>query len=89
MTLGYIDEFEVIDDRRSGKIVVNLNGRINKAGVVSPRFDIGNEDIEQWCENILPARQFGHLILTTSQGLMDHNEAKKRRTGGKVLGYFY
>ncbi len=27
---GYIGEFEIIDDHRSGKIVVNLNGRINK-----------------------------------------------------------
>ena len=27
---GYIGEFEVIDDHRSGKIVVNLNGRLNK-----------------------------------------------------------
>lgn len=28
--IGYIGEFEVIDDHRGGKIVVNLNGRINK-----------------------------------------------------------
>ncbi len=28
--LGYIGEFEIIDDHRAGKIVVNLNGRINK-----------------------------------------------------------
>lgn len=27
---GYIGEFEVVDDHRSGKIVVNLNGRLNK-----------------------------------------------------------
>ena len=28
--LGYIGEFEIVDDHRSGKIVVNLNGRLNK-----------------------------------------------------------
>ena len=39
--LGYIGEFEILDDHRSGKIVVNLIGRINKCGVVSPRFDVG------------------------------------------------
>ena len=27
---GYIGEFEIIDDHRSGKIVVNLTGRLNK-----------------------------------------------------------
>ncbi|KEP46824.1 putative 40S ribosomal protein S22, partial [Rhizoctonia solani 123E] len=37
-SLGYIGEFEQIDDHRSGKIVVQLNGRLNKTGVISPRF---------------------------------------------------
>lgn len=34
---GYIGEFELVDDKRAGKIVVQLIGRINKAGVISPR----------------------------------------------------
>jgi ribosomal protein S8 len=34
LTTGYINEFEYIDDHRSGKIVVELNGRINKCGVI-------------------------------------------------------
>ena len=38
--LGYIGEFEVLDDHRAGKIVVDLVGRINKCGVISPRFDV-------------------------------------------------
>jgi ribosomal protein S8 len=38
--LGYINEFEIVDDKRAGKIVVELNGRLNKCGVISPRFDI-------------------------------------------------
>nr|GMD50846.1 40S ribosomal protein S15a-1 [Ipomoea batatas]GMD57580.1 40S ribosomal protein S15a-1 [Ipomoea batatas] len=33
---------------RSGKIVVELNGMMNKCGVISPRFDIGVKDIEGW-----------------------------------------
>merc|ERR1712086_961808 len=32
---GYINEFEIIDDARAGKIVVELNGRLNKCGVIS------------------------------------------------------
>ena len=86
---GYIGEFEVVDDHRSGKIVIDLIGRINKCGVISPRFDISVDDIEQWVVNLLPARQFGHIILTTSYGIMDHEEAKRKHTGGKVLGFFY
>lgn len=30
LSLGYIGEFEIIDDHRAGKIVVNLTGRLNK-----------------------------------------------------------
>ena len=65
---GYINEFTVIDDARAGKIVVDLNGRLNKCGVISPRFDVGLKDIEKWTNNLLPSRQFGKLVLTTSAG---------------------
>lgn len=70
---GYIGEFEIIDDHRSGKIVVELLGRINKCGVISPRFDVAIDGIENWATNILPARQFGFLVLTTTYGIMDHH----------------
>merc|ERR1712188_185698 len=86
---GYIGEFEIIDDHRSNKIVVELLGRINKCGVISPRFDITLQDYEKWSNNILPSRQFGFLVLTTTYGIMDHEEAKSRKTGGKILGFFY
>merc|ERR1712146_338189 len=66
----YIGEFEIVDDHRSGKIVVNLNGRINKCGVLSPSFDMAASDNEKWVTNLLPSRQFGHIVLTTSQGIM-------------------
>ena len=86
---GYIGEFEIVDDHRSGKIVVSLLGRINKCGVVSPRFDIKVLDIEKQIVDLLPSRQFGHIVLTTSTGIIDHEEARRKRTGGKILGFFY
>ncbi len=86
---GYIDEFEIIDDHRAGKIVVQLNGRLNKCGVISPRFDVKLPELEKWVNNLLPSRQFGFIVLTTSVGIMDHEEARRKHTGGKILGYFY
>ena len=86
---GYIGEFEVLDDHRSGKIVVELVGRINKCGVISPRFDVHCGDVEQWVQNVLPSRGFGHIVLTTTFGILDHDEARSRGTGGKILGFFY
>nr|GMD59020.1 40S ribosomal protein S15a-1 [Ipomoea batatas] len=81
---GYIGEFEYVDDHRAGKIVVELNGRLNKCGVISPRFDIGVKDIEGWTARLLPSRQFGYIVLTTSAGIMDHEEARRKNAGGKV-----
>lgn len=55
--VGYIGEFEYVDDHRSGKIVVELNGRLNKCGVISPRFDVGVKEVEGWTARLLPSRQ--------------------------------
>ena len=53
-----------------------LIGRINKCGVISPRFDLALGKIEQWCNNLLPSRQFGYIVMTTSLGIMDHEEVQ-------------
>jgi ribosomal protein S8 len=37
--------------------VVELNGRLNKCGVISPRFDVGVKEIEGWTARLLPSRQ--------------------------------
>merc|ERR1712045_789175 len=86
---GYIGDLEIVDDHRSGKVVVDLVGRINKCGVISPRFDVCLDGIEQLASNILPSRRFGHLVLTTSYGIMDHEEAKRKGLGGKIVGFFF
>lgn len=99
---GYIGEFEIVDDHRSGKVVIDLVGRINKCGVISPRFDLKLNQIEQWSNNLLPSRQFGYIVLTTSLGIMDHEEVRLMpaskhsatrtdrcivmKTGGRMLG---
>merc|ERR1712004_108396 len=80
---GYIGDIEIVDDHRAGKIVVDLIGRLNKCGVISPRSDVTLDGIEQLASNILPSRQFGHLVLTTPYGIMTHEEARRKNTGGK------
>lgn len=54
---GYIGEFELVDDHRAGKIVVELNGRLNKCGVISPRYNVGVGELEAWTARLLPSRQ--------------------------------
>ena len=68
---------------------MELLGRINKCGVISPRFDLKVGDFEKQINNLLPSRQFGHIVLTTSVGIVDHAEARRKHSGGKLLGFFY
>mmetsp|Transcript_13116 Transcript_13116/g.18796 ORF Transcript_13116/g.18796 Transcript_13116/m.18796 type:complete len:131 (-) Transcript_13116:122-514(-) len=86
---GYIGEFEIVDDHRGNKIVIELTGRLNKCGVISPRFDIQGSELEKWVVNLLPSRQFGHVVLSTTYGIMTHEDARRKKTGGKVIGFFY
>lgn len=65
MKCGDTGEFETTDDHRAGKIVVNLTGRLNGCGVISPRFNVRFKDIEKWRNDLLPSRQFGFMVLTT------------------------
>ncbi|KAI5189490.1 small subunit ribosomal protein S15Ae [Nematocida minor] len=85
---GYIGSIEYVDDHRKGKAIITLNGRLNKCGSICPRFDVPFLDLERW-RKLLPARQFGHVVITTSKGILDHNECVEQHTGGKILGFFY
>ena len=89
---GYVGEFEYIDDGRWGKIRVRLLGRINKAGVIKPRYSISYRELlrmPEWLRKYLPSRDIGILILSTSQGVMSHREAIEKKIGGVVLAYVY
>ncbi|XP_069930617.1 small ribosomal subunit protein uS8-like [Oryctolagus cuniculus] len=89
MKHGYTGEYEIIDVHSAEKIIVNLTGRLNKCGVISPRFDVQLKDLEKWQNNQLPSHQFCFIVLTTSAGIIDHEEAKRKHTGGKILGFFF
>ncbi|MHA1167385.1 MAG: 30S ribosomal protein S8 [Candidatus Hodarchaeales archaeon] len=86
---GAIGEFELIDDGKAGFILVQLQGRISKIGVIKPRFSVKLNEYEKWEKQYLPARDFGILVVSTPDGVMSHTEAKKKRTGGKLLAYVY
>ena len=85
----YIGDIEYIEDGRGGKIKIELLGKINKCGAIRPRFSVGKDEMEKYERRYLPAAGLGILILTTSQGVLSHEEAKKKGIGGKLLVYVY
>lgn len=89
---GYIGEFEYIDDGRWGKVVVQLLGRINKCGPITPRYSLKYRDminLPQHIRTYLPSKEIGVILVSTSKGVMTHKEAARQRLGGVALGYVY
>lgn len=85
----FIGTFKETDDGRGGFIVVNLLGNINKCGSIKPRFPCALDDFTKFEKRYLLAKGFGIIIISTPGGLMTHEEAKKKKIGGKLIAYCY
>ena len=86
---GYIDGFQHVDDGKAGRFEVELKGAINECGPVKPRYSAGADEYEKWEKRFLPARDYGTLIVTTSQGIMSHYDARAEGIGGQVIAYVF
>ena len=86
---GYVGEFERIDDGRAGRFRIQLMGRTNKCGVIKPRYPVKRDGFEKYEKRFLPAFNYGILIVTTPNGVMTHEDAKKDGIGGRLLAYVY
>ena len=85
----YIGDYEILDPSRGSVCKINLIGSINKCGVIKPRFSVKVDDFEKFEKRYLPAKDFGFLIISTSQGIMTHIQAKEKGIGGRLLAYVY
>jgi len=86
---GFIGVFEYIDDGKSGKFKVQLKSRVNDCNVIKPRYSVPVDDFEKWEKRYLPAKGFGMLLISTTKGIMTHEEAKEKHIGGKLLAYTF
>lgn len=85
----YVGEFEFIEDGVGGKMRIQLLGRINKCGAISPRFPVKTKHLVDWEHRYLPALGVGLLIVSTPKGVMSHGEAQEQGVGGRLLGFVY
>jgi len=85
----YIGEFEQVDDGRAGKFHVQLLAKINKCGIITPRFSVKKGAYFGWERQFLPAYSMGILLVSTSKGVMSHHEAVSEGLGGVLVGYVY
>jgi len=86
---GYIDGYEYVEDGKAGQFEVELTGTINECGAIKPRYAVGADDFERWEKRYLPAQNYGTLVVTTSAGVLGHDEARAQGVGGQLIGYVY
>ena len=85
----YIGGYDEIKDGRGNMLTINLIGSINDCGVIKPRYATTLDNYPKYEKRYLPAKGFGILVVSTSKGLMTHEEAKEKKLGGRVLAYCY
>ncbi|HLD42859.1 MAG TPA: 30S ribosomal protein S8 [Candidatus Nanoarchaeia archaeon] len=86
MYIGGITEHQ---DGKGNFLKVDLIGRINGCNAIKPRHSVKKGQFEKFEKRYLPAREFGMLVVSTSQGIMAHEDAKKKRIGGRLIAYVY
>ncbi len=87
--VGYIGNFEFIDDGKAGMYKVQLVGNINNCKEIKPRYSVPADEINKWEIRYLPSRNLGTLIISTPKGIITHKEAQQMHTGGKLLAFVY
>lgn len=85
----YIGAYEITLTGKGDFMTVHLLGGINNCGAIKPRFSVTLKEFNKFEKRFLPSKDFGYLILSTSQGIMTQQEAKEKNIGGKLLAYFY
>ncbi len=86
---NYINGYEEFTDRHAKMLKVSLSNRINDIGVVKPRFAISRDDIQRFESRYVPSRDFGVLIISTSEGVFTSREVKAKNIGGRLIAYVY
>ena len=85
----YIGGYDEEQTAQGSKVTINLTHNVNKVGAIKPRFAFKANEFERVEKHYLPAKDFGVIIVTTSQGIMTLEEAKKLKIGGKLVAYCY
>jgi small subunit ribosomal protein S8 len=86
---GYVGSFKEVEDCKGNILKIKSSGQINKCGAIKPRFSVKKDGYVKFEKRFLPAQNFGIIIVSTSKGIMTHDDAKKKGVGGSLLAYCY
>lgn len=86
----YIKSYEASHDSIGSVVLkVGLSKKINGIGVVRPRYAARVSEYQKYETRYIPSKDFGILIVSTSEGVMTNRTASERGLGGRLLAYVY
>ncbi len=87
--LEIMKQFNYIEYESENSRITVIIKELNECRAVKPRYAVANGSIEKYVRRFLPARNFGYVIISTSKGLMTHQDAQENKIGGSIIAYFY
>jgi len=85
---GYIGNYKFRENEGKKELEISV-GSLNECRAIKPRFYVQKNEIEKYMRRFLPSRKMGIIIISTSKGLMTHEETIKKGLGGSLIAYFF
>jgi small subunit ribosomal protein S8 len=89
---GYIQKYDLIDDKKQGQLRVHLRYTPERKAVISGVRRVSRPGMRIYVDKTHIPRVQGGLgvaILSTSRGVLTDREARRRGVGGEVLCYVW
>jgi small subunit ribosomal protein S8 len=89
---GYVQKYDLVDDKRQGQIRVHLRYTPEREPVIAGLRRISKPGLRVYVDADHVPRVMGGLgiaVLSTSQGVLTDKEARRRHVGGEVLCYVW
>lgn len=89
---GYIQKYDLVDDKRQGQIRIHLRYGEDGEPVITGLRRVSKPGLRVYVDAKRVPRVMGGLgvaVLSTSTGVLTDREARRRRVGGEVLCYVW
>lgn len=78
----------VIVKRYTNSCLIKVTTGITTLEVLPHFIHVKKKQLAGWRKRLLP-NEGGHLIISTSKGMMSHRKAEQKDLGGQIIGFIH
>jgi small subunit ribosomal protein S8 len=89
---GYVQKYDLVDDKRQGQIRIHLRYDPGGGPIITGLRRVSRPGLRVYVDSKEIPRVLGGLgvaVLSTSHGVLTDREARRRHVGGEVLCYVW